>query len=412
MENVNGSTTIEKVCNWILDEHKIPIENQKLSLSAKMNNLINGRQDKQLSDFGVKHGDLLYLEYPEDIHVATYKRKVNADGNLEHVEYDDRIGKTGFRPGLKSLRDMKMHWTIGEFMRMDAEFEYKIKRQEESYCKNVSLDADSCNSIQSYLRQFAFQQCRCAWLYGHVTEDKKVVVDCIYEPPQEGDMHGFNVHDDAFADKVDLIANELGMTKVGWLFSHPPREDTSFLFSSREVLLAAQLQHDAGGSDSPFVTVKVTLNADGEASFEAFQVSDQCIDLFTTGALLENTENPQSCTIHPTFTALVESKPATQVDNNFFLLVVPVLQHNSFLHNNLFPSMHRDGTPRTRQQLANAINQTDKPYHQRLANLSLLVFLADFLDYPNDLQCIARCIHADKPIDSGYQVLIDSIAGK
>lgn len=103
------------------------------------------------------------------------------------------------------------------------------------------------------------------------TETNAVTVDAIYEPPQEGDVYGFEVFDDPNDAKMEAITTALGLEKVGWVFSHPPREDETFQFSSREILLAAQLQCDAGGAGTPFVTVKVTLDKEGQSSFEAFQ---------------------------------------------------------------------------------------------------------------------------------------------
>jgi nuclear protein localization family protein 4 len=53
-------------------------------------------------------------------------KKINSDGSVVQ-SYD---GTKGFRPGMRSLRSIKMNWTLGDFMEMDAEFEFKIKRQE------------------------------------------------------------------------------------------------------------------------------------------------------------------------------------------------------------------------------------------------------------------------------------------
>ena len=45
------------------------------------------------------------------------------------------------------------------------------------------------------------------------------------------------------------------------------------------------------------------------------------------GALEEDADSPGSCKVHPTFTAIVEGKAATLVDNNFFLLTQANSQH-------------------------------------------------------------------------------------
>ncbi|DBA04683.1 TPA: hypothetical protein N0F65_012266 [Lagenidium giganteum] len=406
-------STIADLKAWIEKEHSIATGVQKVSLDMKGAQVV---QDcDTLASLRLGHGDMVFLDYDGDLVATggTVGTKINADGTLTHVTYHDRADKNAFRPGMKSLRDMKMHWTLGEFMRMDAEFEFKISAQKNANCTKVILDGASCNDFQGYLRQFAFQQARCGWLYGTVNEEtKEVTVDFIYEPPQEGDSYGFEVFDDPNADKVDAVAEALGRDKVGWIFSHPPREDDTFHFSSREILLAAQLQADAGGKGSLFVTVKVTLDKEGQASFEAFQVSDLCLEMFGAGALLENEQDPKTCAVHDTFTAVVEAKAAKDVDNNFFLCVVPVATQDSGLKSD-FPKLNREGSFRSRQALKDQLQKyKSEDYVKRISDFQLLVFLADFLDPQTDIPSICQSIrNPEIPLDSGYPVLINSVAG-
>ncbi|EQC38258.1 hypothetical protein SDRG_04684 [Saprolegnia diclina VS20] len=419
--DLSAASTVGDIKRWVQKEHALSVDRQVISSDPKQSSVLADAMTMRALQVG--HGDMLYLDFDGEAIATTnaggaVQRTINADGTLTHAAYDTRLEKTGFRPGMKSLRDMKMHWTLSEFMEMDSQFEFKIKAQKKPYLEKVLLDGASCNSFQAYLRQFAFQQSRCGWLYGRVEpptstdEDAlpTVIVECIYEPPQTGDPYGFEVHDDPHADKVDAVAAALGWSKVGWIFSHPPREDETFHFSSREILLAAQLQLDAGGPKTPFVTVKVTLDKEGQASFEAFQVSDQCLDMFSAGALLEDEANPATCAIHDTFTAMVEMKAAKEVDNNFFLCVVPVSNHTSGLSSD-FPPLHREGSYRTRQTLKNALRKGGA-YVDRLKDFQLLVFLADYLDVQTDIPVICQSILSpDVPLDSGYPVLIDSVAG-
>lgn len=412
--DLSPQSTVGDLKRWVEAEHAIAPEAQTLALDAQgARPLLDDSQT--LRELQLGHGDMVFLEYAgESVAGGAAATKISADGTLTHVTYADAGGRNGFRPGLKALRDMKMHWTIGEFMRMDAQFEFKLSAQKEAAVSQVALDGASCDDLQRYLRQFAFQQSRCGWLYGSADpETKKVTVDFIYEPPQHGDPHGFEVLDDPQADKVDAVAAALGREKVGWVFSHPPREDESFHFSSREVLLAAQLQADAGGKGSLFVTLKVTLDKEGQASFEAFQLSDQCVDMFAAGALLENERDPKTCAVHDTFTALVEMKPATEVDNNFFLCVVPVVTHDSGFKSD-FPKLNReDGAQRTRAALRAQLQKyRELEYAARLADFQLLVFLADFLDLETDLPVICLSVRDPTvPLGSGYPLLIDSVAG-
>ncbi|KAJ0395411.1 hypothetical protein P43SY_003835 [Pythium insidiosum] len=414
---VNGLTsqsTIADIKQWVENEHAIARATQQLALDQQGSRVVHNEQT--LRDLRLGHGDMLFLEYDGEL-ISTGGRvgtKIAADGTLTHVTYNDRVDKNSFRPGLKALRDMKMHWTLGEFMRMDAQFEFKISAQKAPHVSKVILDGPSCNDFQSYLRQFAFQQSRCGWLYGSVDEEtKEVTVDFIYEPPQEGDLYGFEVFDDPHADKVDAVAAALGREKVGWVFSHPPREEESFHFSAREVLLAAQLQADAGGKGSLFVTLKVTLDKEGQASFEAFQVSDQCVDMYGAGALQEHESDPKACAVHPTFTALVEAKPSPVVDTNFFLCVVPVTMHDSALRCE-FPKLHREGSLRTRDALrAQLTKYRSEDYVKRISDFQLLVFLADFLDAATDIPSICQSVRDPSavPLGLGYPLLIDSVAG-
>jgi hypothetical protein len=56
-------------------------------------------------------------------------KKINADGTIVQQSYEEVSKKTGFRPGRLSLRSIKMKWTLADFMAMDDEFTFKIKRQ-------------------------------------------------------------------------------------------------------------------------------------------------------------------------------------------------------------------------------------------------------------------------------------------
>lgn len=411
--DLTPQSTVGDIALWIEKEHGIAANTQRLSLDLQGQRRAEHHQT--LRDLKIGHGDMLFLDYEGET-ISTggvVGRKITADGTVTHVTYHDRMDKNSFRPGLKALRDMKMHWTLDEFMRMDAQFEFKLSAQKDAHVAKVVLDGACCNDFQSYLRQFAFQQSRCGWLYGTVNEEtKEVTVDFIYEPPQQGNPYGFEVFDDPQADTVDAVAAALGCEKVGWVFSHPPREEESFHFSAREIMLAAQLQADAGGKGSLFLTLKCTLDKEGQASFEAFQVSDQCVDMFAAGALLEDESDPKSCAIHDTFTAIVEAKAAKTVDNNFFLCVVPVTTHDSGLKSS-FPKLNREGQMRSRQALKEQLQRfKSEPYVQRISDFQLLVFLTDFLDAQTDIPAICQSIrNPEIPLDSGYPILIDSVAG-
>lgn len=59
----------------------------------------------------------------------------------------------------------------------------------------VSLDTNSMNDFQNYVRGFDFRRIRVGYLYGVFKEDG-VRADFIYEPPQECTDTHFQLHDD------------------------------------------------------------------------------------------------------------------------------------------------------------------------------------------------------------------------
>ena len=284
------------------------------------------------------------------------KRVVDKDGAIKLVPSTDVTAGTakGFRKGMLPLRDMKMAWTLNEFVALDSQFEFKIKRQEAAICQQASLDSSSIGDFQAYCARFGFQRKRFGFLYGKFVpvdgeeagkeRDKnnkmdvdgkpekkipmKAIVEAIYEPPQEVDneaAEGFVQLEDPNEEKVEQLAHMLGLQKVGWIFGHAPRED-GFVMNNAEVIMAAEFQLVAAGGveETPFVTVKVTQGKDGHVSVEAFQVSQQCMAMVAEEALEIDT-NPGFCKVNETFTAIQEGKESRTVENNFFLTVVPIV---------------------------------------------------------------------------------------
>ncbi|CAM9988152.1 unnamed protein product, partial [Choristocarpus tenellus] len=94
-------------------------------------------------------------------------------------------------------------------------------------------------------------------------------------------------------------------------------------------------------------------------------------------------ENPGSCSIPETFTAVVEMKEAKEVDTSMFLSTVPIEQHDSarFVHD--FPRANREGVVQTwndvKRQLGRAGSQ-GFTYVDLLSDFHLLLFLTQFLD--------------------------------
>jgi nuclear protein localization family protein 4 len=250
------------------------------------------------------------------------RRVIDKDGSIKLVPTGELVtSERGFRKGMLALRDMKMSWTLNDFIALDAQFTFQIKRQPEAVCQQVSLDVPSIQNFQGYLQKFQFQRKRVGYCYGKFvpaaaedtdgdkkmadassssdtdTEKPKVpmkaMVEAIYEPPQEIDSdapEGFALLDDPHEETVQHIAELLGLVKVvGWILGHEARPEKGFVFTAAAILMAAEMQLKAasGVEETPFVTIQVAPSPeDGHVTVEAFQMSQQCMAMVAEEALL------------------------------------------------------------------------------------------------------------------------------
>lgn len=361
---------------------------------------------------------------------SNMKRVIDKDGRIRLVpstEVRSAGEDKGFRRGMMPLRDIKMAWTLNEFMAMDSQFTFKIQRQDQAICKQVSLDTNSVNDFQSYLQRFQFARKRFAFLYGKYLdsdEGKKAFVEAVYEPPQEPDpdsAEGFEQLEDPSEETVEALAKMLGLEKVGWIIGGgkkplgPDQED--YVLTAAEVIMAAELQLEAAGgvNETPFVTVKVS-RGDAGVSVEAFQVSQQCMAMVAEEALEIGTD-PGSCKVNETFTAIQEGKESKTVNNNFFLTVVPIVQHQSQTFVAQFPKVNRDLDDRTpsKEQLKRQLSKSGTSgwtFIDLLSDFNLLIYLTQFLDINADFPKICQSVvDREVPLDDGYKIIIASIAG-
>lgn len=106
---------------------------------------------------------------------------------------------------------------------------------------------------------------------------------------------------------------------------------------------------------------------------------------------------------------IVAGKDVGEVDNDFFLCPVNILDHQGMLKCN-FPVENRL-LSQGRNDLRTALNaESSSQYTKKLADFHLLLYLAGQLER-SDLLMICSCIQNNQPILEGYQFLIDSLAG-
>merc|ERR1712194_152396 len=230
---------------------------------------------------------------------------------------------------------------------------------------------------------------------------------------------GFIMLEDPDEERVDNLAKLLGYKKVGWIYGHPPREK-GHIMSAAEIIMAAEFQLEAadGVKPTPFVTVKVTVADDGKnISFEAFQVSLQCMEMVSEEALEVNLEDPKVCSVNDTFTAVVEARNVKKVETNFFLTLVPIVQHVNDKLVYQFPKANREdyGERQSPEEMKKQLSKSGSQgwdFIDLLSDFHLLLFLSRMLDEKSDIPTICASVaDRDVPLPDGYKIIITSMAG-
>lgn len=309
----NPHATVGDLRALIQTQLRIPFQSQTLStnqnlLLAKTTDDLSRFADMAdpnaaLSSLNLSHGSMVFLAY---------------DG-------ERTVAGPAFQPAGSFGRKMTMDDLIAKQMR--------VSRQENPHCESVSFDRDCANAFQHYVNEeLAFGVKRGGFMYGTVSEEGKVEVDFIYEPPQQGTEENLVLFRDPDEEKlVEAIALGLGMKKVGFIFTQTISQDKKdYTLSNREVLQAAELHAESGLKEWVTAVVKLEVNDDGSANvhFEAFQMSDMCIRLFKEGWFVtEIGEDDDPKLSKMKKDVVVGVKDTREVDNDFFLVVVKILDH-------------------------------------------------------------------------------------
>jgi len=161
---------------------------------------------------------------------------------------------------------------------------------------------------------------RLGLLYGRYELHKdvplgiKATVAAIYEPPQESSRDTISLLPDDRATEVDQLAAQLGLHKVGWIFTDLIADDiqrgtvkhfrnvSSHFLSAQECIMAGDFQNTHpnpcrlspdGFFGSKFVTVIVTGDVENQVHMEGYQVSNQCMALVRDDCLVPTRDAPE-----------------------------------------------------------------------------------------------------------------------
>ncbi|KAI4319437.1 hypothetical protein MLD38_033034 [Melastoma candidum] len=347
-----------------------------------------------LSSLGLSHGSILYLYYDPS-----------------------SFSRTSLPPPPPSFPPRRK-MTIDDLVARQV----RVVRQDSPHCSLASLDRDSAHSFQLFLSEsLAFAVKRGGFLYGRVGNRGEVWVDFIYEPPQHGMDGRLVITRDPEEEKlVEAIAAGLGMRKLGFIVSRSVGEDRGtdgeYTMTAREVRLAAEYQAESGLAEWVTLVVKLEVNEDGGADvhFEAFQMSDVCVKLWKDGWFANEEGEGEGKEYDPKVTKMnkdvvVGGKDMKVVDNDFFLVVVKIADHQGPL-STAFPIENRN-LPVLPRALKNHLDRTKSlPFVKRISDFHLLLFLARFLDVNADVPLLAECVSKQVNVPDGYKLLIESMA--
>ncbi|XP_075231079.1 nuclear protein localization 4 isoform X2 [Lycorma delicatula] len=154
---------------------------------------------------------------------------------------------------------------------------------------------------------------RIGFLYGRYEVHSDVplgiraTVAAIYEPPQESSRDHVTLLPDDKEQIVEEIASQLGLRRVGWIFTDLVAEDlkkgtvkhvrnvNSHFLSAQECIMAGHFQNlhpnpcrfsPNGCFGSKFVTICVTGDATNQVHMEGYSVSNQCMGLVRDQCLI------------------------------------------------------------------------------------------------------------------------------
>ncbi|XP_068657818.1 NPL4-like protein 2 [Aristolochia californica] len=399
LERVNvpdPHATVGDLRTLIESQLRVPFSNQTLSRNQNLLLAKTPEQLRQLADMsdpsvslsslGISHGSIVYLSYEGERSVT---------------------GRPPVTPAGSFGKKMTMDDLIARQMR--------VSRQETPHSSSVSFDRDAANAFQLYVNDtLAFAVKRGGFMYGTVSTDGEVSVQFIYEPPQQGaESNLLLLRDPEEENLVEAIALGLGLRKVGFIFTQTVGQNKmDYTLSNLEVLQAVELHSESGLQEWVTAVVKLEVNEDGGADvhFEAFQMSDICVKLFKEGWF----ETEGIDVIEPKLSKMkkdvvVGGKDTRDVDNDFFLVVVKILDHQGPLSCS-FPIENRIN-PVTMRALKTHLDRAKSlPFVKRISDFHLLLLLAKFLDVNSDVPALAECVQVQTPVPEGYQLLIESLA--
>jgi hypothetical protein len=350
-------------------------------------------------------------------HTLTAECRHPATGMCERCLPKTEEEKRGVRPALPpKCRNHGPHGSCINCLEWREARKHRVKSQAKPNTRAVSLARGAARVFQQQLQDTAFTHHRCGHMYGRVTP-KGTRVDAIYEPPQVGSDTGFRLAaEDPWLEAADAVAAALGMERVGLVFSHPRRDgdDAKLPMSGVELSTAARAHAAAPPkSDKGFVIVTIRPDHEGKSSFEAFQLSDQVVEMQRQGIIADPDAQAAGGKLgkllvsEPVF---VEGAETREADVHFFVCPTAILDHKAgFL--TAFPVENRPTQVTMAHLRSHLVNHESLPFVGCLRDFHLLLYLAHHLDVKTDMPHLCTAVKdGDAEACAGFQLIIESLS--
>jgi nuclear protein localization family protein 4 len=264
---------------------------------------------------------------------------------------------------------------------------------------------------------------------SNYAEGYRAVLEGIYEPSQAGSEDEAAMLDsgEGFLAQVDLIAERLGLERIGWIFTSLGRD---FLLTGKEAVIAAEfqwkrtsLEHYTKYPLSKFVTCIVKLRQTDavtdvpEAEPEALMVSDQAVGMVRDRLLrVDDQREAKKVYIREAElanellpTVLESYKEVKRFDPDWFVVRVnqsTPLKPKSFFKHSHFSRENRVNSLSVDYFQPRYFSPGEKSY-EKFSDFHLLLFIAEFIDIDTAL-VICDCIRDSVEIDEDLQELVKS----
>lgn len=292
--------------------------------------------------------------------------------------------------------------------------------------------AEVSNFVHHWERKLDMSHSRAGILYGYYVEDRhyrkgmRAVVEGIYEPPQQSGPEGeVQFLPDSFSTQLAAVTARLKLERVGWIFTHLPRE---MALTASEVQQIARFQNESTDQrhytrypTSRFVTCTVSPceGAQGDPTPNAFMVSDMGQSVLKAGLLLPSKDRGDHFDLRPATkrealpTILEASKPTTGVDAHWFVVRVnesaPKTVRSMFEYA-VFPRENR-GVSISWDHVKKHLSSTPKSQRlqRRMADFHLLLYLAKEFDLDSVLE-LCDAVTNDTDISTDLRDILESLS--